>query len=86
VEQVGWADRSMQQCLVNPFESQPRHDGPLWRFPMYANISVTLVGFPLAVARRALDEFTELARTKTRGPERLRIADDRLCPGAVCGR
>ena len=44
---------------------------------MYANISVTLVGFPLAVARRALDEFTELARTKSRGPERLRIADDR---------
>ena len=65
------------ELFVNPFESQPRHDGPLWRFPMYANISVTLVGFPLAVARRALDEFTELARTKTRGPERLRIADDR---------
>ncbi len=65
------------ELFVNPLESQPHHDGPLWRFPLFANISVTLVGFPLAVARRALDEFTELARTKTRGPERLRVADDR---------
>ncbi|MGH3765358.1 MAG: acyl-CoA dehydrogenase family protein [Pseudonocardiaceae bacterium] len=65
------------ELFVNPVESQPHHDGPLWRFPLFANLSVTLVGFPLAVARRALDEFTELARTKTRGPERLRVADDR---------
>ncbi|MGH3717264.1 MAG: hypothetical protein ACRDRI_00170 [Pseudonocardiaceae bacterium] len=28
------------------------------------------MGFPLGVARRALDEFAELARTKTRGLER----------------
>ncbi|MGH3692806.1 MAG: acyl-CoA dehydrogenase family protein [Pseudonocardiaceae bacterium] len=65
------------ELFVNPLESQPRHDGPLWRFPLFANLSVTLVGFPLGVARRALDEFSELARTKIRGPERLRIADDR---------
>jgi len=65
------------ELFVNPLESQPHHDGPLWRFPLFANLSVTLLGFPLAVARRALDEFTELARTKTRGPERLRVADDR---------
>ena len=65
------------ELFVNPLESQPCHDGPLWRFPLFANLSVTLVGFPLAVARRALDEFTELACTKVRGPERLRIADDR---------
>jgi alkylation response protein AidB-like acyl-CoA dehydrogenase len=65
------------ELFVNPLESQPHHDGPLWRFPLFANLSVTLVGFPLGVARRALDEFTELARTKTRGPERLRVADDR---------
>lgn len=65
------------ELFVNPLESRPHHDGPLWRFPLFANLSVTLLGFPLAVARRALDEFTELARTKTRGPERLRVADDR---------
>jgi alkylation response protein AidB-like acyl-CoA dehydrogenase len=65
------------ELFVNPLESEPRHDGPLWRFPLFANLSVTLIGFPLAVARRALDEFTALARTKIRGPERLRVADDR---------
>lgn len=65
------------ELFVNPLESEPRHDGPLWRFPLFANLSVTLIGFPLAVARRALDEFAELARTKVRGPERLRVADDR---------
>jgi Acyl-CoA dehydrogenase, C-terminal domain len=35
------------------------------------------MGFPLGVARRALDDFAELARTKTRGmTERQRLADD----------
>ncbi|WP_219418011.1 acyl-CoA dehydrogenase family protein [Pseudonocardia nigra] len=63
--------------FVNPLFAAPRHDGPLWRFPFFANLNVTMMGFPLGVARRALDEFVELARTKTRGPERLRVADDR---------
>ncbi|MGH3828310.1 MAG: hypothetical protein ACRDQX_14255 [Pseudonocardiaceae bacterium] len=50
---------------------------PLWRFPAFSYLNVILVGFPLGVARRALDEFAELARTKTRGLERrLRLADD----------
>lgn len=65
------------ELLVNPLRSEPRHDGPLWRFPLFANLNVTIMGFPLGVARRALDEFTELARTKTRGLERARLADDR---------
>lgn len=63
--------------LVNLLGSQPRHDGPLWRFPAFSYLNVILMGFPLGVARRALDEFAELARTKTRGLERrLRLADD----------
>lgn len=65
------------ELLVNPLRSEPRHDGPLWRFPLFANLNVTIMGFPLGVARRALDEFTELARTKTRSLERARLADDR---------
>ena len=63
--------------LVNLLRDEPRHDGPLWRFPLFAILNVTLVGFPLGVARRALDDFVELARTKTRGLERLRVAEDR---------
>ncbi|MGH3978378.1 MAG: acyl-CoA dehydrogenase family protein [Pseudonocardiaceae bacterium] len=65
------------ELFVNPARSEPCHDGPLWRFPLFANLNVTIMGFPLGVARRALDEFTELARTKTRGPELARLADDR---------
>ena len=34
------------------------------------------MGWPLGVARRALDEFATLAVTKTRGPQRVRLADD----------
>jgi indole-3-acetate monooxygenase len=65
------------ELFINPFEGEPCHDGPLWRFPIFAYINVILMGFPLGVARRALDEFAELARTKTRGlTQRLRLADD----------
>lgn len=65
------------ELFINPVESQPRHDGPLWRFPVFAYLNVILLGFPLGVARRALDDFAELARTKTRGlGQRLRMADD----------
>lgn len=65
------------ELLVNPLDGEPRHNGPLWRFPVFAILNVTLMGFPLGVARRALDEFAELARTKTRGVERRRVAEDR---------
>jgi indole-3-acetate monooxygenase len=65
------------ELFIDPIESQPRHDSPLWRFPLFANLNVTLIGFPLGVARRALDEFAELARTKTRGlAQRRRMAED----------
>jgi indole-3-acetate monooxygenase len=65
------------ELFINLVEDAPRHDGPLWRFPVFANLSVTLIGFPLGVARRALDEFAELARTKTRGlAQRRRMAED----------
>ena len=52
-----------------------RHDGPLWRIPFYTMIAVHIVGFPLGVARRALDEFTELATTKKRGAAPTPVAE-----------
>lgn len=65
------------ELFVDLINQQPRHDGPLWRFPAFAYLNVILMGFPLGVARRALDDFAELARTKTRGlTERRRLADD----------
>jgi alkylation response protein AidB-like acyl-CoA dehydrogenase len=63
--------------FVNPVESEPCHDGPLWQFPVFTYLNVILMGFPLGVARRALDDFAEVARTKTRGlGQRVRLADD----------
>jgi len=59
-------------CLFDP----PRHDGPLWRLPAFAILNFLMVGFPLGVARRALDEFAPLAPTKRRGASETTVAED----------
>jgi alkylation response protein AidB-like acyl-CoA dehydrogenase len=59
-------------CMHDP----PRHDGPLWRLPVFALLNLLIVGFPLGVARRALDEFELLAPTKRRGSSPTGIAED----------
>lgn len=63
---------------IAPFFEPARHDGPLWRFPFFTLVGTQLVGFPLGVARRALDELTLLAPTKIRppGPAPLAADDD----------
>jgi indole-3-acetate monooxygenase len=53
--------------VAAPFFEPARHDGPLWRIPFFTLLAVTHAGFPLGVARRALDEFTTLATSKRRG-------------------
>ena len=58
------------------FFEPARHDGPLWRFPFFTLAGVFLVGFPLGVARRALDEFTAFAPGKIRPPGPGPIAED----------
>lgn len=52
--------------LISPFFEPARQDGPLWRLPFFTLAGMALVGFPLGVARRALDELVALAPTKTR--------------------
>jgi len=39
--------RVPEELCVLPGSPEPRHDGPLWRFPLFANLNVTIVGFPL---------------------------------------
>ena len=58
------------------FFEPARHDGPLWRFPFFTLAGTFLVGFPLGVARRALDEFAQLAPAKIRLPEHTSIAEE----------
>ena len=52
------------------------HDGALWRLGFFPLLGVLMSGFPLGVARRALDEFAELAPTKRRGRSPGSIAED----------
>jgi indole-3-acetate monooxygenase len=55
-----------EEHTISPFFRSARHDGPLWRLAFFTLVGVALVGVPLGIARRALDEFTDLATTKTR--------------------
>jgi alkylation response protein AidB-like acyl-CoA dehydrogenase len=59
-----------------PFFQPAPHDGPVWRLPFFTLIGVLLAGHPLGVGRRALDEFTTFARTKTRATASTTIASE----------
>jgi indole-3-acetate monooxygenase len=56
--------RVPEEHTISPFFERARHDGPLWRLPFFTLAGVAFVGLPLGVGRRALDEVTELARTR----------------------
>jgi alkylation response protein AidB-like acyl-CoA dehydrogenase len=70
------AQRVPEEHLAAPFFEPARHDGPLWRLPLFTQAAIALSGFPLGVARRALDEFTELAQRKVRGGAAQTVAQD----------
>lgn len=56
-----------EERTANPiFETAP-HDAPHFRWSFFALLSSLMAGFPLGVARRALDEFAVLAATKSHG-------------------
>jgi alkylation response protein AidB-like acyl-CoA dehydrogenase len=55
------------ELTANPIFARARHDGPLFRWPFFAQLGTLFAGFPLGVARRAIDEFVTLARRKGRG-------------------
>lgn len=55
-----------EEHTISPFFQAARHDGPVWRLAFFTLVGVALVGVPLGIARRALDEFSDLAVTKTR--------------------
>jgi alkylation response protein AidB-like acyl-CoA dehydrogenase len=65
-----------EEHTISPFFELAGHDGPLWRLPFFTLVGVALVGVPLGIARRALDEFTDLATTKARTGAFQPIAQD----------
>jgi alkylation response protein AidB-like acyl-CoA dehydrogenase len=59
-----------------PMLDDPAGGGPLSRLGFFPLLTVLMSGFPLGVARRALDELTQLAPTKRRGTSPVPLADD----------
>lgn len=55
-----------RERTVMPFYEPAHFDGPLYRLPFPLFLMTFVSGFPLGVARRALDEFAALAATKSR--------------------
>lgn len=62
--------------LAAPFFEHARHEGPLWKIPLVTLAATFLAAVPLGIARRALDEFTVIAREKIRGPAGSSIGHD----------
>jgi alkylation response protein AidB-like acyl-CoA dehydrogenase len=62
--------------VISPFFEPARQDGPLWRLPFFTLAGIALVGLPLGVARRALDELAALAPTKGRAGSFVPLAGD----------
>ncbi|HZM29235.1 MAG TPA: acyl-CoA dehydrogenase family protein [Acidimicrobiales bacterium] len=66
-----------------PFHDPPRHQSDLLELGFSAFTAVLLAGFPLGVARRALDEIVALAPTKRRPHLDGTVADDRQAQLAI---
>jgi len=66
-----------RQTAMPIFDTAP-HAGPWWRLPFFCMARTFMVGFPLGVARRALDELEALAPTKRRGVAATTVAEDRV--------
>ncbi|GBG36816.1 acyl-CoA dehydrogenase family protein [Mycobacterium montefiorense] len=65
-----------EEHTISPFFQPARQDGPLWRIPFFTLVGIGMVGAPLGIARRALDEFAGLAPTKTRAGTVQLLAED----------
>jgi indole-3-acetate monooxygenase len=65
-----------EEHTISPFFHAARQDGPLWRIPFFTLAGIGMVGAPLGIARRALDEFTDLAPTKARAGTFQPLAED----------
>lgn len=59
------------EFTANPIFEPARQDGAIFRWSFFALMGVLFAGFPLGIARRALDEFVSLAPHKSRGSKPL---------------
>lgn len=69
--------RVPQEHLAAPLFEAARHDGPLWRIPLVTLAAALMAAVPLGIARRGLDEFTDVTSRKVRRS----AADPVACDG-----
>lgn len=60
---------------IAPFFEDARHDGPLFRLNFFNVAMILFAGFPLGVARRAIEELTSLVHAKSHGSDGGMAAD-----------
>jgi alkylation response protein AidB-like acyl-CoA dehydrogenase len=68
--------RVPEERTAAPLFAPARHDGPLYRMTLWSLLTTLIAGFPLGVARRTLDEFSDLAKRKSRSAEGTPLAVD----------
>ncbi|HXW08708.1 MAG TPA: acyl-CoA dehydrogenase family protein [Vicinamibacterales bacterium] len=68
--------RVPEERTAAPFHERTRHEGPLYRMTLWSLFMTMIAGLPLGVARRALDEFRELSKRKSRALDGTSLADD----------
>jgi alkylation response protein AidB-like acyl-CoA dehydrogenase len=64
------------ELTIMPFYEPAQFDGPLYRLPFPIVLCASICGFPLGVARRALDEFVVVAHSKSHAPPSPPMAED----------
>jgi alkylation response protein AidB-like acyl-CoA dehydrogenase len=65
-----------EEQTIMPLFAPARVDDPLYQLPFFTLLLIFGAGFPLGVARRALDEFRSLAQTKSRRTDRRPLVED----------
>jgi indole-3-acetate monooxygenase len=68
--------RVPEERTAAPLFAPARHDGELYRMTLWSLLMTLMAGFPLGVARRALDEFNATAKRKSRSMNGGSLADD----------
>lgn len=68
--------RVPEERTAAPFFEPSRQDGPLSRFTVWSHLMILMAGIPIGIGRRALDEFRELSRRKSRALDGAALRDD----------
>lgn len=72
-----------RELTADPFFEPAKHPGPLYGASMFSFLMMMMAGFPLGVARRALDEFHLAAHRRKKQPAGTPMAEEPLTQAAI---